>query len=169
MAKMMSPNVTIVWVPLAGLANPAAPTVAEITAGVNISCAIVTGYTLGATDSDTDDSKTICDEGNVATPTFDNYEGNLSFFRSDLTNVTEVFDTAFTLFKVPRIEGYLISRLGKKSTEAFVTGDTVSVYRFVSDSPQDVEGDGGAPIQFTVPFLQQGVMHLNVQVAANPV
>ena len=169
MAKMMSPNVTIVWVPLAGIANPAAPKVAELAAGINISCAIVTGFTLGATDSDTDDSKTICDEGNVSTPTFDNYEANLSFFRSDLVNVTAIFDTAFNLFKVPRVEGYLVMRVGKKSTAAFtagVNGDLVSVYRVVSDSPQDIEGEGGAPIQFTVPFLPQGVMHLNIPVVA---
>lgn len=161
MAKMMSPNTTIWWVPLAGIANPASPTVAEINAGTNISCAIVTGYTLGATDSDTDDSKSICDDANVLTPTFDNYEANLSFFRSDLVAVTAVYDTAFNLFKVDRVEGYLVSRHGKVSTALAATGDIVSVFRVISDAPQDVEGDGGAPIQFTVPFLPQGVVTIN--------
>ena len=82
MAKMMSPNTTIWWIPLAGIADYTQPKVAEITAGINISAAIVTGYTLAATDSDTDDSKTIVDEGNVQTPTFGNYEASLSFYRS---------------------------------------------------------------------------------------
>lgn len=161
MAKMMSPNTTIWWIPLGGVVNPAAPTVAEINAGTNISCAIVTGFTLGATDSDTDDSKSICDDANVVTPTFDNYEANLSFFRSDLVAVTAVYDTAFNLFKVDRVEGYLVVRHGKVSTAVAATGDIVSLYRVISDSPSDVEGDGGAPIQFTVPFLPQGVMTLN--------
>jgi len=166
MPKMMSPNSTVWWVPLAGLADPTKPKVAELVAAKNISAAIVTGFTISATDSDTDDSKTIVDEGNVQSPTFDNYEGNVSFFRSDLVNVTAAFDEAFALFKVPRQEGYLVTRYGKKATVAPTATDQVSVFRFISDSPQDVEGDGGAPIQFTVPFLPQGVMALNVPVVA---
>lgn len=161
MPKMMSPNTTIWWVPLAGIANPAAPTVAEINAGTNLSAAVVNGYTLAATDSDTDDSKSILDAANVVTPTFDNYEANLTFFRSDLVNATAAYDTAFNLFKVDRVEGYLVSRHGKVGTAAAAATDVVSLFRVVSDSPMDVEGDGGAPIQFTVPFLPQGVMTLN--------
>ncbi|ALY08390.1 major tail protein [Arthrobacter phage Amigo] len=160
MAKMMSPNTTIWWVPLAGIANPMAPTVAEINAGTNISCAIVTGYTLGATASDTDDSKSICDDANVQTPTFDNYEASLTFFRSDLTAVTAIYQTAFNLFKTPRVEGYLVSRQGKKSDQVAASNDLVSVYRVISDSPQDLDAEGSA-VQFTVPFLPQGVMNLN--------
>ncbi|ALY10109.1 hypothetical protein SEA_THUNDERCLAP_33 [Arthrobacter phage Thunderclap] len=160
MAKMMSPNTTIWWVPLAGIANPMAPTVAEINAGTNISCAIVTGYTLGATASDTDDSKSICDDANVQTPTFDNYEASLTFFRSDLTAVTAIYQTAFNLFKTPRVEGYLVSRQGKKSDQIAASNDLVSVYRVISDSPQDLDAEGSA-VQFTVPFLPQGVMNLN--------
>lgn len=161
MPKMMSPNTTIWWIPLAGIVNPLNPTIAEINAGTNISCAIVTGFTLGATDSDTDDSKSICDDSNVQTPTFDNYEANLSFFRSDLVAVTAVYNTAFNLFKTDRVEGYLVSRHGKASTLPLVATDIISLFRVISDAPQDVEGDGGAPIQFTVPFLPQGVLLLN--------
>lgn len=166
MAKMMSPNSTIWWVPLAGITNHLAPTVAQITAGINISAAIVTGYTLGATDSDTDDSKTITDEGNVQTPTFGNYEGSLSFFRDGVGDTPTVFTTAYNLFKSGRVEGWLVSRHGYKSTIAPAAGHIVSVFRFFSDLVQDIEGDGGAPIQVTVPFRPQGVMAINVPVAA---
>lgn len=166
MAKMMSPNTTILWVPLGGIVDPDAPTVAELTAGINISAAIVTGYTLGATDSDTDDSKTIVDEGNVSTPTFGNYEGNLSIFRDGIGDTPTVFTTAYNLFNEGRVEGYLVSRQGYKHTAAFVAGQLVSVYRFISDFQQDIEGDGGAPIQATIPFRPQGVMAINKPVAA---
>ena len=164
MAKLMSPNTTIWWVPLAGISNYLAPTVAQITAGTNISGAIVTGYTLGATDSDTDDSKTITDEGNVSTPTFGNYEGNISFFRDGLADTPTIFTTAYNLFKAGRVEGWLVSRHGYKSTVAPAAGHIVSVFRFYSDLGQDIEGDGGAPIQFTVPFRPQGQMAVNVAV-----
>lgn len=166
MAKMMSPNTTIWWVPLAGITNHLAPTVAQINAGTNISAAIVTGYTLGATDSDTDDSKTIVDEGNVTTPTFGNYEANISFFRDGIGDTATIFTTAYNLFKSGRVEGWLVSRHGLKSTAAVAALQLVSVFRVISDFGQDIEGDGGAPIQFTVPFKPQGQMAINVPVAA---
>lgn len=165
MAKMMSPNTTIWWVPLAGIANYTAPTVAELTAGTNISAAIVTGYTLAATDSDTDDSKTITDEGNVQTPTFGNYEANLSFFRDAIGDTPTIFTTAIALFTAGRVEGWLVSRHGFKSNTAPLAAQLVSVFRVTSDFHQTVEGDGGAPIQLTVPFLPQGQMALNVPIA----
>lgn len=166
MPKMMSPNTTIWWIPLAGLSSYTAPSAAQITAGTNISAAIVTGYTLGATDSDTDDSKTITDEGNVQNPTFGNYEGNISFFRDGIGDTPTAFTTAYNLFKAGRVEGWLVSRHGYKSTVAAAAGQIVSVFRFFSDHGQDIEGDGGAPIQFTVPFRPQGQMGINVTTVA---
>lgn len=167
----MNPNTTIWWVPENGLADPAAPTAAELTAAENISCAIVTGFTLNPTDSDTDDTRSICDEGNVANPTWDNYEANLTFFRTasetpEVGSVDEVMDTAFALFKQKGALGYLVRRIGKKNTVAPAAGDIVSVFKVLSDNPQDIAGGDEGPIQFTVPFLQQGEMHLNVAVAA---
>lgn len=162
MAKMMSPNTTIWWIPFAGIANYLAPTVAEITAGINLSAAIVTGYTLAATDSDTDDSKTIVDEGNVSTPTFGNYEASLSFFRDGIGDAATAYTTANDLFTAGRVEGWLVSRHGYKSTIAAATTQLVSVFGVVSDYHQVVEGDGGSPIQTTVPFKPTGKMSLNV-------
>lgn len=166
--KMMNPNTTIWWFDEADLPNPAAPEVGDFAAATNISCAIVTGYTLNATDSDTDDSKSICDEGNVASPTWDNYEGNVTFFRdADSEDATSVYNLAFDLFQHKGATGYLVRRLGKKNTEPVTTGDIVSVFKFISDNPQDVDGGDTGPIQFTVPFLPQGEMHLNVPVVAD--
>lgn len=165
MAKLMSPNTTIWWVPLAGVANYLSPTAAEVTAGTNLSAAIVTGYTLGATDSDTDDSKTIVDEGNVQTPTFGNYEASLSFYRDGIGDTPTIFSTAYNLFKTGRVEGWLVSRHGYKATVAATAAQLVSIFRVYSDFGQDIEGDGGAPIQFTVPFKPQGQFAVNIPLA----
>lgn len=165
MAKMMSPNSTIWWIPLAGVANYLAPTAAEITAGTNISAAIVTGYTLGATDSDSDNSKTIVDEGNVDNPTFGNYAANISFYRDGIGDTATIFTTAFTLFSTGHVEGWLVSRHGYKSTVAAAAAQLVSIYRVISDYVQTVEGNGGAPIQATVPFLPQGQFAVNIPLA----
>ena len=161
--KMMAPNSSVVWIPLAGVANPDALTAVEVLAGTNLSPAIVTGYTLGATDSDVDNSKDITQEGDVDTPTFGNYEGALTFFRSDLVNITGAYDIAYNLFKVGRSEGYLVHRIGIKNSTAFAATQDVSVYSFTADYPRDIEEDGGAPIKFEVPFIPLGFMKLNTK------
>jgi|SRR5690606_28514077 len=170
MAKLMNPNTTIWWVDEAGLDNPAAPTAAELNAAENISCAIVTGFTLNPTDSDTDDTRSICDEGNVANPTWDNYEGNLTFFRTNAADPTSANDvamaTAYDLFKHKGAAGYLVRRIGKKNNVEATADDIVSVFKFLSDNPQDIAGGDEGPIQMTVPFLPQGEMFLNVPVVA---
>lgn len=159
--KMMAPNSTVVWIPLAGVADPSALTAAEVLAGTNLSPAIVTGYTLGSTKSDVDNSKDITQEGDVETPTFGNYEGNLTFFRSDLVNVTAAYKAAYDLFKVGRSEGYLVHRIGYKNSVPVAAGQKASIYSFTADYARDIEGDGGAPVQFNVPFMPLGFKRLN--------
>lgn len=172
MPKMMSPNTTIWWVPLAGIVAPSAVKATEINAGTNISAAIVTGFTLGATASDKDSSRTIADEGDSDTPTFDNFDGKLTFFRDEIGSGTQqapqnstVFTTALNLFKAGRVEGYLVSRQGKKQSAACAVGDVVSTYHFISDYALEKEGQGGGPMQVEVTFLPQGDCFLNIPAA----
>jgi len=165
MAKMMSPNTTIWWV-ADPTYNPDTPSAALLTNARNISCAIVSGYTLNATDSDTDDSTSICDGANAGVPTFYNYEGNLTFFRdADVIATTSDFAKAFAFFKNGKAEGYLVRRVGYPSTQAAAAGQKVSSYKFISDNPQDAVEDGG-PVQYTVPFLPQGKMALSKTLVA---
>lgn len=171
MAKMMNPNTTIWWVAEGGFVDPENPTPEEVNAGENISCAIVTGFTLNPTDSSTDDSRSICDEGNVSTPTYDNYEASLTIYRTSVTTgattgLDAIYETAFELFKHKWVEGYLVRRIGKKNTEPAAEGDLVSVFKVMSDNPRDISGGDEGPIQMTIPFLQQGFMRLNVELAA---
>jgi len=167
MAKMMAPNTTIWWVTDAAY-NPDTPSAAKLTTAANISCAVVSGYTLNPTDSDTDDSTSICDGANTEVPTYYNYEGNITFFRdADLTATTSDYAKAFAFFKTRgnSAGGYLVRRLGYASTVAAAVGQVVSSFKFISDYRQDVVEDGG-PIEFTVPFLPQGKMALNKTLVA---
>lgn len=160
MAKMMSPNTTIWWVPESANFNPDLPSAALLTVARNISCAIVSGYTLNATDSDTDDSTSICDGANSGVPTFYNYEASLTFFRdADVVATTSDYAKAFAFFKQGKQSGYLVRRVGYLSNVAAVAGQKVSSYKVISDNPQDVVEDGG-PVEYTVPFLPQGRMAL---------
>jgi hypothetical protein len=170
MPKMMSPNTRIDWFPENAFANPEEPTIAELNAGTNISCAIVAGYTLGFTDSDTNDERSICDEGNVQTRGFANFEASLSFFRAPLDASDPdslVYDAARDIFKGElHVTGYLVSRQGYKSNVAYAEGQHISLYKVTSDLYRDISGDPGSSIQFEVPFMQQGTALANYEIPA---
>ena len=156
--KMLAPTTTITWVPRAGIANFNAPTVAELNAGVNISCAVVAGYTLNATDPNTDNTRSICDKQNVDTPTTNKYEGNLTFFRDAfVADIVGVYGKAFQLFKQADADGYLVRRFGYDSAAVYATTQDVEVFGFTTDNPTSNDGaDNAGAIQFTVPFIPSG-------------
>lgn len=157
--KMLNPNTTIVVIAESDVVNPLSPTAAELNGvnAYNISCAITRGYTLNPTDSDTDDTASICDTGNVETRLYDNYEGELTFFRdANSADNTSVYNIAFNYFKIVDQRFFVYRRLGKKSTVAFETGDTVEGFLFTNDRARSVDGGDAGPIQFTAPLLPQG-------------
>lgn len=155
--KMLNPNTTLVVVPEANITNPLSPTAAQLNAGYNISCAVTRGYTLNPTDSDTDDTASICDTGNVQTRLFDNYEGELTLFRdANIADNTSVYNIAFNYFKNPDQRFWVYRRLGKASTVPFADGDIVEGFLFANDRIRSVDGGDAGPIQFTVPMLSQG-------------
>lgn len=158
-SKMLNPNTTLVVVPVANVANPLSPTALELNGvnAINISCAVTRGYTLNPTDSDTDDTASICDTGNVQTRLFDNYEGELTMFRdANIADNTSVYNQAFQFFRDPDKQFYIFRRLGKKSTLPFADGDIVEGFYFANDRMRSVDGGDSGPIQFTVPLLSQG-------------
>lgn len=156
---MLNPNTTLIVVPESFVTNGAAPSAAVLNGvnAINISCAVTRGYTINPTDSDTDDTASICDTGNVATRLFDNYEGNVTMFRDgNIADNTSVYNLAFNYFKVPDQRYWVFRRLGKKSTVAIATGDILEGFLFTNDRIQSVDGGDAGPIQFTVPMLPQG-------------
>lgn len=168
--KMMSPAETLWFVPkgTAGW-DPKTPSAAALTAARNLSCAIVSGYTLNPTDSDTDDTTSICNSSNSADPTFYNYEANMTFFRESEgadKDATSPEARAFELFKSVDVAGDWVRRVGKMNTAPAAAGDEVDIFSVQSDYSQDVVPDGGGPIQITVPFLAQGYMNINATLVA---
>ena len=159
MKKMLNPNTTLWAVDAEDVTN-----ITDITADLlnsadtlNFSCAVVRGYTLNPTDSDTDDSASICDSGNVENRLYDNYEGEFTMFRdADVDDDDSVFNKAFEYFKEPDRLHYIVRRVGKRNDQAAVAGDEVEAFRFANDRIRSVDGGDDGPIQFTVPELQQG-------------
>ena len=172
--KLIGPTTTIWWIPVGVLANPLKPSAAALQSALsagdalNVSCAVVTGYTMNPTDSDTQASKTICDAGNAETRGAANYEVSIQFAReaNPDTNTDSVFIAPFEEFKHKGAEGYFYRRVGKLSTEALAVNDPIDVFKVISDNPRDIEEAGGGPIYMEVPFLPQGEMAIQVKAVA---
>lgn len=167
-------RIAVWWIPEAGLTAPSAPSAAQINAGTRISQALKTGYTLKFNDSNTDNSRTVEDEGNVETPTLKNYEGKLNFFRDEIGTGTQdapvpatIFTTVLDLFKTPYVSGWLVSRYGPKADVPVAAGNKVSVFKFKNDYYKVIEGDAGeTPVEIEVEFLKQGEAYANVTAVA---
>lgn len=167
-------RIAVWWIPAAGLTSGSSPSAAQINAGTRVSQALKTGYTLKFNDSNTDNSKTVEDEGNVETPTLKNYEGKLNFFRDEVGTGTQdvpvpatIFTTVLDLFKTPYVDGWLVSRYGPKADVVVAAGDKVSTFKFKNDTYRTIEGDAGeTPVEIEVEFLKQGEAYPNVTCVA---
>lgn len=152
-------------------ANWATPVGAELEAaianglGFDISCALEdSSVTINLTDSDTDDSISICDIGNVETPTFTNYEVSFDSFRNgpaSLGTPVPVYDIVVDLFQTADLPYYIVKRIGPAQGTPLAAGQEVSVYGVNTDYPTDILGDG-ANIMFGSRFKPTGQVNTNV-------
>lgn len=158
------------------LTNWAAPTAAALTTALNatpalgydISCAITDdSVSINLTDSDTDDSISICDIGNVSTPTFFNYEVTFDSFRNGPAAAgtpVPVYELPVNLFSAADRPFYIVTRIGPAQGTAFAAGQIVSIYGVNTDYPVDVVGDG-ENILFGSRFKPSGQVFTNATLA----
>mgnify|MGYP006906257289 FL=1 len=166
--RMYRANVTLCLAHPEAFADRTAPTAAELNSALvkNITCALNedgTTFTLG--DSDTDDSLTFCDEGNLSTPTFYNPEVVFEAFRDADTAATGEFNEALDLMAFPDIEYIAIQRIGGLSTDAFATGDRIKMVGVKTDFGIDVVGNGENQ-RISQSFLNNDFVNWNYEVAA---
>lgn len=150
-------------------ANPEAPTVTELTAGIDASCRIAkTGYSLGPTTSETINDPELCVDVNATVYGASNFEGTLSVFRyfDDTTSqVDEAGDEVYQALKTKGTEVWLVEReSAKKSTENWAAGDEVNVYRALLDNPQKSSDRTGYIKNVVNLAIQEG--HIDAVVAA---
>lgn len=175
--KLLRGNVTVLAAYPEYAVNPLAPTAAELNDQFvfttnedamvfNISCAITDeGYTANVTDSDTDDTRTICDVGQVQNPTFQTYEVSFDALRDASVTDPGVFNLFFDLFKGIDRPYYIVVRLGKDNTETFAINDDIKVFGVTTDNPIDVVDDN-ALLQFGARFKNTGELGVNTRVTA---
>ena len=171
MAKRVDLGVTrLTWV--TDITDPAAPTAAELTAGVDLSCVMVTSYEVRADTSDTVSEKAVCETANADTPTAKNYMGNLVLFRDwDDTTPPGDWDAStdpIATFPSGGIQGFFVRRTGLPYDTAYAADDVVEVYKFITDEPQHSGGTDQGMVKVTVPLHKQGVMELAAVVTTTP-
>jgi len=162
MPKMLADgNTKLVWVE--ALANFHAPTVAELNAGLDLSCLVTAAdYQLGdATDGEINDPP-LCSNQDVMAPGRTTYAGQMNFFR--WTTVPE--DTAWTTFTQKGIAGYLIQRVGKASGDPWAAGDEVQVYQVITGTPAMLSPGQNAYHKFRQRFFVQESVDERAEVAA---
>lgn len=167
-SKLLRGNTKIVAVEWGAIANPAAPTSAELNSAFayDISCAVLDDYTLNLTDSDTDDTVTVCDIGNVETPTFRNYEAELTGLRdADIADTNSVYNTFYKLFPAPDVKYWLVKRIGPSQASAFAAGQVVSLYGVSTDYPTN-NAEDGSMLSMTANFKPNGNVNVNYTLGA---
>ena len=162
MAKLMAPNIRIDWYPEGHFADVHNPTIEELNSGVNLSCAIVTGFTLDFVDSNTEDTTTILDTHTSEAILNHSYEADLEFFlapRGSNAGNEKAYRKAEELFynEENRV-GYLAKRFGFPWNEPYgieQPRQRVDLFKVQADLPKVVSEDG-APILLKVKYIPQG-------------
>lgn len=146
MARMLADGKDkLLWVPDGGIANLAAPTVAELTAPGVVDLSFMVSknnFALGPTgDAEISDTP-LGAEGDTTAPGRTQYEASMEFYRYTTTGE----DIPWATFTDKGIEGNLVHRSTvKDSTDAIAAGDEVGVYEAITGTPVPLGagGDGG--------------------------
>jgi hypothetical protein len=146
------------------ISNPSAPTAAELTAGIDLSCLMTTAYSVGFDASDTISEQAVCETANTVTPTLEKYQGNLVLFSSFTAGALDSGDSKNAFANAYEV-GYFVRRIGLPYSTAFAAAQKVEVYKFMADRVQRAGGTAQGYTKITVPLLPQGFAKDQVTVA----
>lgn len=111
-------------------------------AGGNVSCALLTDMTLGFTDSNEDDEKTLCEPGNSVNLTDANFDQDFTGFRDANPNdQTSVFALYEALTFAPDVPYITVHRVGFASDVPFAQGQVIDAYYSHTDFPLAIYAD----------------------------
>lgn len=134
----------------------------------NFTDAIVAGYTLNPTDSDTDDTSMLGDATNAKTRGLYNYEAKFQFAREadPVTNATSIYEAALTKFRTKGVNGYWARRIGYDKSVPLAVGHKLRIFKVESYRPRTLDTDKGKPIWLEINFGSQGYMSVPTAVIA---
>ena len=136
-------------------ADPTAPTVTELEAGVDLSCSIMkSDYALGATGDETISEASLCEPGAGSDMGAASYAGTVTVFRMlDDTGTADLEeDVAFQALNVKGTKGWLVEREGPLFDAAFAAAQEVEVYEVTTGSVQKPSDRSSGYIKRTIPL-----------------
>lgn len=150
------------WLPDGAFIDWKNPKASELNAAVDLTCAMVSDYTVGPSGSDTVNEKSVCEVANTTTFTSSNYAGGFNLFR--YTDAAD--DIALSTFTSKGLFGWFVRRIGKAWDTPYAAADIVELYYFTTDDPQPMGGAGSGFVKVMVPLGQQGRFDTSVTVSA---
>lgn len=148
-------------------ANPESITLAELTAGVRLSKAVLrSGYRLSPTGSDTLNEPSLEDTGNSTVFGSSNYEAAMTLFRFlDAAGKSDTEqDVAYNLFTGKGLQLHLVERIGPLASVPWATGDAYRYFPVLTDDPQ-MPTELTGYVKFVQPLGVQGGVVLRGTVA----
>lgn len=147
MARVLADGKTKFTICTTKPANPAAPTAAELNAGIDLSLDVLSSdFTFGAVDSDKVAEKALGSSGNANAIGASNYQVGFTLWRKFLT--AGGFDTAnetgWAALKVKGTTVWAYARqMDKAATAAWASTDEIYLgMEFTTDTPQRTDGTG---------------------------
>ncbi|WKN47150.1 hypothetical protein [Nocardioides sp. Arc9.136] len=158
--------------------NPAAPTAAELAAGIGgaagAGCRILlSDWVFGPTDSDTFNDRAVCEEGNSPEFGASNYQAGMTVFRyfDEIDGTPDaVEDALFDAVKVKGTTLWIYEReTGQPESEPWTTADDIWFGAEVrSDNPQR-PGDAGGYVKRRIPLqVKKGYPGITVGPVVTP-
>lgn len=164
-----SGNIRIWFTPLNGFANPLSPTVAELTASLDISDAVSwNDFDFGMQASNTTSDPAITAKGAVTTRGAAQYGGSLSFYYPGVFNDnSNLYSLVFDALRLPGTGGWITIRVdGRELSQTASTtsnpgtlpaaNDFVTVFR-VETAGYAEAITGEEAFRYTISFLSKGV------------
>lgn len=121
---------------------PAAPTVAELNAGMDITDLLTTGSEIDYADSDVISEMSWAQGQKVEAPSLGNYTVQLNMFRKFTSGVAGTADPS-TIFTNAFPTVYIYKRVGLASSAAWAAAQVGDVFKIIGDKPKKPAGVGG--------------------------
>ncbi len=111
--------------------------------GGNVTCAIIDDWNLAFTDSETDDTRTLCSVGQSQDLTFYNYDAVMNFLRDvNPADTGSEFNLPMNLVSAPDLAYVIAHRIGYSRETAAAGGQEWHFYYVWTDNPIPGSGDG---------------------------
>lgn len=137
------------------VATPLAPTVAELTAGLDITAMLTSGTEIDYADTDVVTEMGFADGEKIEAPSLRSYTVQLNMFRLFTAGVVGSSDPS-TIFTTGYPTLYIYKRTGLASSAAWAAAQKADMFKITADRPRKPSGVGGF-LKMMVKGLPQGL------------